>query len=130
MAELNHLIVWARDQHASAEFVADLFGSGEPVLDPPFSAVRMENGVTLDFLTSTGPITAQHYAFLVSEEEFDRVMERIADRALPYWGGPGHSAPDQINRREGGRGVYFDDPDGHGFEAITRVYGSEQTAGR
>jgi hypothetical protein len=74
-----------------------------------------------------GEITSQHYAFLVSEAEFDEIFERIRQRRLPYWADPGRHEPDQINTWDGGRGVYFPEPNGHLLEIITRPYGSGGT---
>ncbi len=86
--------------------------------------VEADNGVSLDFSESDEPIALQHYAFLVSEQEFDQIFGRIRDRGLPYWADPGRSRPNEINHRNGGRGVYFPDPDGHFLEILTRPYGS------
>ncbi len=122
--QLNHTIVSARDSAASAAFLAGVLGLGEPERYGPFTMVQAENGVSLDFADADGEITPQHYAFLVSEEEFDRIFERIRARSLRYWAGPGRVRPDCINHRDGGRGVYFEDPDGHVLEILTRPYGS------
>ena len=75
----------------------------------------------------SGPehLTIEHYAFLVSEEEFDRIFERIQARGLPYWADPAHKQPGRINHHDGGRGVYWNDPNGHYLEIITRPYGSD-----
>jgi catechol 2,3-dioxygenase-like lactoylglutathione lyase family enzyme len=120
--ELNHLIVWCRDQVASAAFLADILGLPDPVSVPPFTQVRVGNDVQLDYLGGRDAMP-QHYAFLVSEPEFDEIFGRIQNRGLTYWAGPGHSGPGRINTRDDGRGVYFDDPDGHAMEVITRPYG-------
>ena len=69
-------------------------------------------------------MSPQHYAFLVSEPEFDGIHERILERGLDHWADPGRTRPGEINRNDGGRGVYFLDPDGHVLEALTRPYGS------
>ena len=122
--ELKHTIVSSRDPQASAAFLADLLGRAAPVLFGPFHGVELDNGVTLDFLQSDGHITRQHYAFLVSEDEFEVIFGRIRERALPYWADPGHQQPGRINHRDGGRGVYWNDPDGHYLEILTRPYGS------
>jgi len=122
--QLNHTIVAARDKKESALFLAEIFGLPEPTRYGPFLAVQAANDVTLDFRDVTGHITSQHYAFLVSEDEFDAILGRIRERNLPYWADPGHTRPGKINRKDGGRGVYFDDPNGHNLEAITRPYGS------
>jgi catechol 2,3-dioxygenase-like lactoylglutathione lyase family enzyme len=122
--ELNHTIVAARDKAASAMFLAEVLGLEPPARFGPFMVVEVANGVSLDFADTIGTITPQHYAFLVSEDEFDAILGRIRDRGLPYWADPHHHQPSEINRRDGGRGVYFPDPDGHNLEIITRPYGS------
>jgi len=122
--QLNHTIVSARDSEVSAGFLADVLGLGAPVPFGPFMGVETTNGVTLDFLDADGEITAQHYAFLVSEAEFDEIFGRIRERDLPYWADPGQRRAGEINHNDGGRGVYFPDPDGHLLEIITRPYGS------
>ena len=121
--QLNHTIVAARDPQASAAFLADLLGRGAPVRFGPFHGVALDNSVTLDFMRAGGDFALQHYAFLVSEDEFDQVFGRIRERGLAYWADPGHHQPDQINHGDGGRGVYWSDPDGHNLEIITRPYG-------
>jgi catechol 2,3-dioxygenase-like lactoylglutathione lyase family enzyme len=123
-ANLNHTIVWCRDQHRSSRFMAEILGLPEPVRFGPFLCVEAANGVSLDFRDTEEPIAPQHYAFLVSEAEFDEGLARIRDRGLDYWADPGRSRPGQINHRDGGRGVYFPDPDGHMLELLTRPYGS------
>src|SRR5262249_4242541 len=82
-----------------------------------------DNGVSLDFAETTAEITPQHYAFLVGEEEFDAAFARIRGQDLPYWADPGRTQLGVINHRDGGRGLYFEDPDGHLLEIITRPYG-------
>jgi catechol 2,3-dioxygenase-like lactoylglutathione lyase family enzyme len=121
--QLNHLLVWSRDQIASATFLADILGLPDPVATPPFTQVRVTNDVLLDYLSGPRDVAPQHYAFLVSETEFDEIFGRIKERGLDHWAGPGHSGPGSINTRDGGRGVYFDDPDGHALEILTRPYG-------
>lgn len=124
--DLNHTIVYVQDKRVSAEFITDLFGLGEPESWGPFLAVELSNRVTLDFYDADGRRGVQHYAFLVGEEEFDAIFGRIQDRGLDYWADPGHRLPGQINRHDGGRGVYFDEPGGHNLEIITRPYGAER----
>ena len=89
-----------------------------------FHGVALDNGVTLDFMRVEGDIAWQHYAFMVSEDEFDQIFGRIRERGLPYWADPGHQQSGQINHNDGGRGVYWDDPDGHRLEILTRPCGS------
>jgi catechol 2,3-dioxygenase-like lactoylglutathione lyase family enzyme len=122
--KLNHTIVRSRDKRASARFLAELFGLAAPRRFGPFLEVEVGNEVTLDFSEAQGEIQPQHYAFLVSEEEFDAIFARINDRDLAYWADPGQSRPGEINRNDGGRGVYFEDPSGHLLEILTRPYGS------
>ncbi len=122
--ELNHTIVAARDKLASAMFLTDLLGLPAPTSFGPFLVVTLGNGVSLDFMDTSDDISPQHYAFLVSEADFDRIFNRIQAQDLEYWAGPGHGGPGEINTRDGGRGVYFDDPDGHVLELLTRPYGS------
>ncbi|MFN2502834.1 MAG: VOC family protein [Acidimicrobiales bacterium] len=122
--QLNHTIVSSRDGRASAAFVAEILGLAPPTRFGPFMAVEMENDVTLDFMDAGGEITPQHYAFLISEAEFDEIFGRIRERGLPYWADPGRNQPGEINHGDGGRGVYFEDPSGHFLEIITRPYGS------
>jgi catechol 2,3-dioxygenase-like lactoylglutathione lyase family enzyme len=122
--QLNHTIVWSRDQHRSAQFFVDVFGRPAPVRFGPFLVVEVDNGVSLDYYDTDGDVTPQHYAFLVSEEDFDAIFGRVVERGLDYWAEPGRTRPGQINHHDGGRGVYFPDPDGHMLEIITRPYGS------
>ena len=121
--QLNHTIVSATDSERSATFLAQILGLPDPQPFGPFMTVETANGVTLDFIDSRAPITSQHYAFLISEAEFDQIFARIQQQELPYWADPGKRRAGQINRNDGGRGVYFEDPDGHSLEIITRPYG-------
>jgi len=122
--ELNHTIVAARDRLASATFLASILGLTAPRAFGPFMVVETANGVSLDFIDAGDDITSQHYAFLVSESDFDAIFGRIQAQALPYWADPARRRPGEINHNDGGRGVYFPDPDGHLLEIITRPYGS------
>lgn len=123
--DLNHTIVHARDPQASAIFLAEILGRSAPARFGPFYCVELDNGVTLDFIDAGGDVVLiEHYAFLVSEEEFDQIFGRIRARGLPYWADPAHRQPDRINHNDGGRGVYWNDPNGHYLEIITRPYGS------
>ena len=121
---LNHTIVPARDARASSQFLADLLGLGAPVRFGPFYGVELDNGVTLDFQDTADKVEVRHFAFLVTEDEFDAIFKRICERGLTYWADPFHRQPGEINHNDGGRGVYWDDPDGHRLEIITRPHGS------
>ena len=122
--QLNHTIVWCRDKRTSAAFLAEILGLPAPTRFGPFLVVEAANGVSLDYHDTNGEIAPQHYAFLIGEDEFDAIFGRIRERGLDYWADPGRSQPGRINRNDGGRGVYFEDPDGHLLEIITRPYGS------
>ncbi|WP_028662069.1 VOC family protein [Saccharomonospora saliphila] len=125
--ELNHTIVAARDKHASAQWLASILGLRVGPPYGPFVPVTTSNGVDLDFLDVDGDeIVPQHYAFLVSEDEFDAILGRIRQAGISHWAGPGHQGPGEINHNDGGRGTYFDDPNGHHMEILTRPYGSGQ----
>ncbi len=122
--QLNHTIVHARDNRESAEFFADLLGLEVGPEWGPFIPVDLANGVTLDFAAiPEDRITPQHYAFLVSEAEFDAAYEKIRQRGLAHWADPQQKQPDEINLNDGGKGVYFLDPAGHAMELITVPYG-------
>jgi catechol 2,3-dioxygenase-like lactoylglutathione lyase family enzyme len=121
---LNHTIVWCHDRRVSADFLTDLFGLPDPVAWGPFMIVEMANGVSLDYHEVDGDIASQHYAFLVSEDEFDAIFGRIVERGMEHWADPAKHDAGTINHNDGGRGVYFADPDGHFLEIITRPYGS------
>ena len=124
MVELNHTIVRVRDKQASARFYAGVLGLDDPATFGPFQVVETANGVSLDFADDHGEVHPQHYAFLVSEDEFDAIFGRIRELGLDYWADPGKRRPGEINRHDGGRGMYWHDPDGHRLEIITRPYGS------
>jgi hypothetical protein len=121
--KLNHTIVHAEDREATAAFLSEILGLPTPVPYGPFLVVEADNEVSLDVMEVPGPIRSQHYAFLVSEEEFDAIFGRIKERGLPYWADPFHRVPDEYNTHDGGRGLYWDDPNGHNLEIITRPYG-------
>jgi catechol 2,3-dioxygenase-like lactoylglutathione lyase family enzyme len=122
----NHTIVAARDKRESAEFLAELFGLPSPKPFGHFMVVALEHGVSLDYADAPEgeEIRRQHYAFLVSEGDFDAIYGKITSRGLPHWADPGRQRPGEINHRDSGRGVYFLDPSGHAMEILTRPYGS------
>jgi catechol 2,3-dioxygenase-like lactoylglutathione lyase family enzyme len=124
-AALNHTIVWCHDRHASSKFLAEMLGLPPPRTFLHFEIVDVANGVSLDFMEKEGPVSQQHYAFLVSETEFDAGMARIRDKGLKFWADPARSQAGEINHHWGGRGVYFEDPNGHLLELITKPYGAE-----
>ncbi|HSZ45320.1 MAG TPA: VOC family protein [Streptosporangiaceae bacterium] len=122
--QLNHTIVSCRDQQRSAAFLTGILGLPPATRFGHFLVVEADNGVSLDYSETSGDITSQHYAFLVGDEDFEAAYRRIQDQGLQYWANPGRTQPGVINQRDGGRGLYFEDPDGHLMEIITRPYGS------
>jgi catechol 2,3-dioxygenase-like lactoylglutathione lyase family enzyme len=126
----NHTIVAAADREESATFFTELFGLPPAKEFGPFLAVELNHGVSLDFAKAPGTeIQPQHYAFLVSEDEFDAIYGRIRARGLQHWADPRGQHPGEINHNDGGRGVYFQDPGGHYLEILTRPYGSGGAVG-
>jgi hypothetical protein len=123
MIQLNHTIVSARDALACAQCFSDILGLREPVRLGPFWAVSVENGVTLDFQDWTEQILIEHYAFLVSQEEFAEIFERIRARAWRHWADPTHLRPFESNCNDGGRGVDWNDPNRHYLEINAHPYG-------
>jgi catechol 2,3-dioxygenase-like lactoylglutathione lyase family enzyme len=121
--QLNHTIVESRDQQEAAAFLADILGLPEPAKYGPFLVVQADNGVSLDVLEVDGPVHPQHYAFLVGEDEFDQIFARIKSRGLEFWADPFEREPGRISHNDGGRGVYWCDPNRHKLEIITRPYG-------
>ena len=122
--EFNHTIVRARDSRASAKFLAEILGLSAPKRWGPFQVVTTDNGTNVDFMDTDSEIEPQHYAFLVSEAEFDEIFGRLRQRGLSFWADPAQTRSGEINHNDGGRGVYFEDPDDHFLEILTRPYGS------
>lgn len=118
--ELNHTILHAHNQEASAHFLSALLGLPAPRPYGPFLVVQLANNISLDILQSND-IAPQHYAFLVTEDEFDAVMRHISEHGLTHWADPFHRQEGRINHGFGGRGVYVSDPDGHNIEVLTRA---------
>jgi catechol 2,3-dioxygenase-like lactoylglutathione lyase family enzyme len=121
--ELNHTAIYARDRHLSAEFLATILGLRVGAPFGPFLPVDLGNGVTLDYYEKTDePIQSQHYAFLVPDAQFHAMIARLEAVGVTHYADPSHTEPGQINRLFGGHGAYFDDPDGHNMEIMTRPY--------
>jgi catechol 2,3-dioxygenase-like lactoylglutathione lyase family enzyme len=97
--DFNHTIVWAHDSEASATFLADILGLPAPKKWGPFQIVATGNGVSVDFMDKEGKISMQHYAFLVSEAEFDQIFGRVQSQGLSYWADPARTKEGEINQR-------------------------------
>lgn len=124
-ARLNHTIVWCRDQQKSATFLTGILGLPPPRRFFGFLVVELANDVSVDYMEAgeSERIALQHLAFLIDENEFDGALTRVRERTKQIWADPAKTQPGRINHHFGGRGVYFDDPDGHLFEIITTPYG-------
>ena len=123
----DHHIVPSSDQDRSARFYADVLGLPEPRREGPFAALDLGNDVALYVAGWDEHVTPQHYAFLVTEAEFDAFYARLTDRGLEHWADPHCRQPQQVNHDDGGRGTYFRDPDGHFVEVLTVRYGGRPT---
>ena len=116
---LNHTIVWARDKDAAARFFAEIFGLHFKGLGGLFAPVRVNDTLTLDFADARGTIAGQHYAFHVSDAEFDAILQRVNDAGLAFGSGPRRLEDGKLNDWNGGRGFYYKDHDGHVIELMT-----------
>ena len=117
---LNHTIVPAKDKESAAKFFANIFGLNYEGPMGHFAPVRVNADLTLDF-DNAESFEHHHYAFHVSDEDFDAIFKRVQEAGIPWGSGPRDAANRQVNTRKGGRGVYFRDPDGHMLELLTRA---------
>ncbi|MBF9068955.1 VOC family protein [Streptacidiphilus fuscans] len=121
--QLNHTAVLAKDRQVSAEFLAEILGLTVGAPFGPFLPIELGNGVTLDYYELRDqPVQSQHYAFLVPDEAFDGMIARLEAAHVTYYGDPQHTRPGELSAYFGGRGAYFEDPDGHNMEILTRPY--------
>ena len=118
--QLNHTIVSAHNKHESAAFMSDVLGVPVSPDDGPFTPIKLENDVTLDFMERS-EFSPQHYAFLVDDATFDAAYQLMQDRGITIWADPDHQTEGEINTRWGGRGFYFRDLAGHNMELLTKV---------
>jgi catechol 2,3-dioxygenase-like lactoylglutathione lyase family enzyme len=121
--ELDHFIVSARNQRASARLLAELLGVpwAETGIGP-FSPVYLNNGLTLDFIDDPGPLPIEHFCFRVSEAEFDSILQRIEAAGIRYRSAVRGPEDMQVGTDFGGRMVYWNEPDGHQWEMLTVSY--------
>ena len=123
MIELDHVIVSARDQRASARRLAELLGVRWAVSGVgPFSPVYVNDGLTLDFIDDDGPFPVQHFCFRVDDKTFDAILERLKTAGIPYRSSVRGPQDMQVNTDYGGRLVYWNEPDGHQWEILTVSY--------
>jgi extradiol dioxygenase family protein len=121
--QLNHTIIRAHDKHETARHLVEILGLPEPSTYGPFVVVQVDNDVSLDVADDQGRPNPQHYAFLVTEEEFDAILGRLQERGLDWWADPFERRPGEVNHEDGGRGLYWNDPNGHKLEILTVPYG-------
>ncbi len=117
---LDHTIVPSHDKEASAKFFARIYGLSYEGPAGHFAPVKVNDTLTLDF-DNSDQFESHHYAFHVSDEEFDAIFERIKAEGITYGSGPFQLDDFLINTRLGGRGFYFKDPNGHVLELLTRT---------
>lgn len=127
--ELDHMIVPSRDRKAAAELMGRLLGVpwGESGAGS-FCPVHINAGLTLDFDQVDGPFTVQHYCFRVSEPDFDNILGRLKAHGIEYRSTPHGPVDMQVNTRHGGRIIYWSQPDGHVWEALTVSYARQPRA--
>lgn len=118
--ELNHIIIPSQDKEGSARFLARILGVESPQPVSHFMALQLSNGVTLDY-DDAEDFNSQHCAFLVGDDEYDAIFDRVVAEGVTYYADPSHRRAGEINHRNGGRGFYFSDPDGHNMEVFTKV---------
>lgn len=126
--ELDHLIVPSRDQRAAAELLARILGvAWSETAVGPFCPVFVSEGLTLDVDQIDGEIWVQHYCFRMSAAEFEGLVSRLQDLGIKYRSKPHGPADMQVNTAHGGRIVYWSEPDGHVWEALTVSYARQST---
>lgn len=118
---LNHTIVPSNDNVESAKFYSRIFGFEFVKEWGHFAVVKVNQTLTLDFLTKD-TFSTLHYAFKVNDQQFDEILQRIKSENVSFGSGPSSVSDGNINNDHGGRGIYFPDPNGHILEIITRDY--------
>lgn len=123
--ELNHTIVRCSDKQRSSAFFAEVLDRPAPTAFSHFLVVALDNGVSLDFMEQAGAVAPQHYAFLIGDDQFAGVLSKVKALGLTHWSDPARSRPGETYRHNGGRGFYFEAPDGHLLEVLTRPYSAD-----
>jgi catechol 2,3-dioxygenase-like lactoylglutathione lyase family enzyme len=118
---LNHTIVPSHDKVESARFYSRIFGFEYAGEFSHFIVVKVNDTLSLDF-DNREEFEPHHYAFKVSEQEFDEIFGRLKAENIKYGSGPFEPENMRINHNDGGRGVYFRDPSGHLLEMLTVDY--------
>lgn len=125
----DHTIIPSTDPENSARFLTELLRLPEPTTWGPFTTVTLDDGCTLQYANPGIAFPGQHFAFLVDDAGFDAAYQQIIAAGHTFWADPRKELAGQVNTNHGGRGLYFDDPDGHHLEILTRRYGSDLVTG-
>jgi catechol 2,3-dioxygenase-like lactoylglutathione lyase family enzyme len=127
--QLNHTLVQVHDAEATSSFLSEVLGLPPAFRYGPFLCVETDNAVSLDVIEFDADVAidTQHYAFLVTDEEFDAIFARLLERSVEHYADPGCSRPGEVNDHDGGRGTYFHEPGGHLLEILTVPYGGWPT---
>ena len=121
--QLDHTIVSARDRDASAKQLANLLGVPHgPATAGPFYAVYINEDLTLDFVQADEDFPVEHYCFRVDDETFDAILERIRAAGIQFRSSVRGLVDNRINNYHGGRGLYWNEPEGHQWEILTVSY--------
>lgn len=126
-ARLDHTIVRSLHMRECAEFLSGVLGMEAPKDYGFFWRIELADGVCLDY-HDVEEIDYQHYALRLSDEEFDALLERMEGLGLEYYAQGHHRRPHEITLRDGGRAIYFTDPDGNSIEIVTRHYVPDEAA--
>jgi len=118
---LNHTIIPSHDNVESAKFYEKIFGFEFVKVWGHFAVVKVNQTLTLDF-TNDDKFSSLHYAFKVSEQQFDEILERIKAENVVFGSSPSSVDDGEINNSFDGHGVYFKDPNGHILEIMTKDY--------
>src|SRR4051794_7341115 len=126
---LDHFIVPCRNETAAAKQLAELLGVpwGKAAAGP-FTAVYINNGLTLDFTATDEDFPVHHYCFRVTDEDFDAIFARVQAAAIPYRSSVRGPQDMEVGTYGGGRGIYWSEPDAHQWEMLTVSYARQPGA--
>lgn len=125
MSAFHHLMIATTDPHGTADYFSDLLATPEPFTDGFFRTIVLGDQVVMNFAAAPGGLSPQHYAFLVDDAHFDRILARFHDEGTDYWADPPRTRPGELGAVDGapaGRRMYFVGPDGHYLELLTARY--------
>jgi len=120
---LDHMIVPSRDRRAAAELLARILDvPWSPMGVGPFCPVFVNEGLTLDMDQADGDLPVLHYCFRMDDTAFDALVARLRALGIDYRSTPHGPVDHEVNVQHGGRIVYWSQPDGHVWEALTQSY--------